>query len=69
MNWIPVTSSNVAAIAHERGNLYVRFKSGGEYEYLGVAKTHFDGLLSAASVGTYLNAYIKKGGYAYRRLK
>ena len=65
INWIDVESSNLAAVGYtpesetERATLHVRFKNGGEYNYLDVPQEHFDGLVGASSVGQYLNQQIK----------
>ncbi|EHO85181.1 KTSC domain-containing protein [Fusobacterium ulcerans] len=65
-----VSSSNVDAVGYDENtnSLYVRFLHGGTYVYYGVPKFHYDNLLSASSVGGYLDAHIKKGGYSYRRV-
>lgn len=70
MNFIDVSSSNVAAVGYddEQSVLGVRFLNGSEYHYFGVPRDVFDGLLGASSVGQYLNAYVKQGGYAYQRV-
>lgn len=67
---IPVTtSSTVAGYRYVSGDiLVVAFKSGDVYRYDGVEKDLADGLAAAASKGTYLNAVIKQGGFAYRKL-
>lgn len=67
LNWIPVTSSNLAAVAYDEpfARMYVRFKSNNRYAYEDVTPAVFNGLLNASSHGKYLDRYIKKGGYAY----
>lgn len=57
----PVSSSNVAAVGYdaEEESVYVEFLSGGTYAYRGVPEHEFENLLTAASVGTYLNRNFK----------
>ena len=70
MDYVPVTSSNVAAVAFDpdTNTLGVRFLNGSEYHYFGVPEEVFEALKSASSVGSYLNAAIKKAGYGYQRV-
>lgn len=62
-----VESSNVAAVGHNMGDLYVKFKNGSEYKYDNVPESEYQALLSAASVGKYLNSNIK-GSYSYTQI-
>lgn len=66
---IQVQSSNVEAIGYDAGHseLYVRFTSGDTYVYLNVDRSLYDDLLSAPSVGRYLNINVKSS-HGYRRL-
>ena len=66
MKWNLVSSSNVAAIAAEGNDLFVRFHNGGEYVYHGAAN-ELERLLGAGSVGSALNVYVK-GKYTYSRI-
>ncbi len=61
MQMIPVSSSNLVAVGYDDSSttLRVQFKSS-VYDYHGVPKSIFDGLLSAPSKGKYHHAYIKK---------
>jgi hypothetical protein len=70
MDYVPVTSSTVAAIAYDLGSntLGVRFLSGAEYHYYGVPEGVYQGFLSAPSVGQYLDQCVKKAGYSYVRV-
>lgn len=56
-----VTSSNVSAIGYDPDSqiLEVEFNNGSVYQYSGVPEYEFDGIISAASKGTYLNTNIK----------
>lgn len=66
MKWNLVSSSNVAAIAAEGKDLFVRFHNGGEYVYYGAAH-ELETLLDASSVGSALNIHVK-GKYDYSRV-
>lgn len=70
MEYQSVTSSSVAAIGYDpdANTLGVRFVHGGEYHYYGVGPDVFEGLKSSSSVGTYLDQYVKKAGYAFARV-
>lgn len=70
MDRIAVASSTIAAIAYSdaTSTLEVAFHNGSAYEYYGVPRNLFEGLRTAPSAGRYLNAYIVKGGFAYRRI-
>lgn len=61
MNRIAVTSSNVASIGYdsESMTLEVEFRSGGIYQYFDVPESVYQALMSASSVGQFLNANIK----------
>lgn len=55
----PVTSSNIASIAHDGENLYVSFKSGGTYRFDDVPAETFDAMCEAESCGKFFHANIK----------
>lgn len=65
----PVVSSNIASIGYDENNniLEIEFNNGNVYEYYDVPLHEYEGLMSADSKGTYLNANIKKGGYRYSK--
>ena len=56
-----VISSNISHVGYDEENkiLKIRFKQGGEYHYFGVPKEVHTQLLTAQSLGTYLNRNIK----------
>lgn len=56
---IPVTSSNLVSIGHEGTTLEVEFKHGGLYRYFNVPVDKYNALMSAESVGKFLNSEIK----------
>lgn len=65
-----VESSNLAAVGYNSDNqiLNIRFNSGSLYEYSGVPRPIYDGLMSAPSKGRYFNQNIKKAGYPYTQI-
>lgn len=66
-----VSSSDVSEIGYDfdTATLRIRFLKGGAlYDYYGVPEDVYMGLMSASSIGQYLNVYIKKGGYQYARV-
>jgi len=67
--WVSVSSSNVGSVGYNdlESAMRVRFLNGSEYEYDGVPRGVFEGMVGAASVGKYL-AYNVKGHYAYARV-
>ncbi|MCM1564797.1 MAG: KTSC domain-containing protein [Dehalobacter sp.] len=69
MNWIPVVSSNLSAVAYEPSTqtLYIRFRSSGSYAYFNVPESIYRGLMNAPSHGEYHAAHIKNH-YRYRKL-
>ena len=69
MNRIAVNSSNVEEIGYDSATqtLEVLFKKGNIYQYFDVPQTVYDNLISAGSVGEFLNKEIK-GNYRYARL-
>ncbi|PKL77867.1 MAG: KTSC domain-containing protein [Firmicutes bacterium HGW-Firmicutes-4] len=67
---IQVSSSNIAEVGYddEREIVYVRFLNNTLYNYKGVPKIEFEGLLSAPSVGSYLHRNFKNV-YPYERIE
>ena len=67
MHRTSVSSSNLASVGYDpdRRVLEVAFNHGGVYQYSGVPKSLYDGLMSATSHGSYFDAFVKKGGYSY----
>lgn len=58
MNFTPVSSSDIAAVATDRNDLVIKFKSGGIYKYVNAAK-EFNNLINANSCGKYFHHNIK----------
>ena len=65
-----VSSSNIASIGYDASDmiLEVEFLNGAIYQYYDVPQSVYDGLMSASSHGSYLDAYVKKGGYRYIKI-
>jgi hypothetical protein len=59
--WMPVSSSNVAAFRYNAGErvLQIKFHSGRIYGYKDVPENIVDGLATADSPGKFVNAQIK----------
>jgi hypothetical protein len=60
-------STSVEEIGYdaEAEEVFVRYREGGFYAYIGVPTVVWDELRAAPSTGTYVNQVIK--GYPYRR--
>lgn len=67
----PVRSSNLKAVGYSPKQmiLQVEFLNGSCYQYSGVPEYLYNGLMNASSHGKYLDAYIKKGDYNYKRIR
>lgn len=70
MNRQYVTSSHIVSIGYDPYNmiLEVEFNTGAIYQYYDIPQSIYDGLMAAESHGTYLAAYVKKGGYRYAQV-
>ena len=70
MEFIPVHSSSIRAVAYEGAQLLlqVEFQDREIYEYAGVPPAVFSQLLAAASIGGFFNAHIRNGAFACRRV-
>lgn len=69
MDRTPVDSSSLVSVGYspEVSTLEIEFHHGASYQYFAVPRHIFDGLLAAASKGTYFNEHIK-GLYPFRLL-
>jgi len=56
---IPVTSSNIKAVAHKDGALYVQFKGGKTFSYEDVRKETYRDLIISDSVGSFFARNIR----------
>jgi len=70
MNRTSVSSSNIASIGYDANSrvLEIEFLNGSVYQYSSVPESLYNGLMNASSHGSYFDSYIKKGGFAYRRI-
>ncbi len=68
---IPVRSSNISSIGYDARSeiLVMAFHSGAVYQYFGVPKHIYHGLMHAPSHGKYFDSHIKKAGYPYEQIK
>lgn len=71
MERTPVSSSNLQSVGYDSDEeiLEIEFYSGGVYQYFNVPPSRYEGLMSASSKGSYFDAYIKKAGYRYRKVR
>lgn len=67
LEWVQVVSTNLAAVAWDGEDLWVRFLDGRTYCYLRVPQDVYLGLLRADSKGQYLDRNVKKAGYEYTK--
>ena len=69
MKRISVESSNLRSVGYDESTetLEIEFSHGGVYQYFGVPKEVYEGLMSASSHGKYHAKYIKKR-YSYQRV-
>lgn len=66
-----VASSNISSIGYDQATqvLEVEFNNGSIYQYFNVSRGIYQGLMKASSHGSYLDRYVKKGGYDYRQIR
>ena len=66
----PVRSGNICAVGYEpeTRTLEVEFHGGGVYQYSGVPETVYQGLMRAASKGSYFHDHIKDR-YSFRQVR
>lgn len=71
MDRMPVSSSNIASVGYEQTTqtLEIEFLNGSIYQYLGVPLSIYSGLMSTRSYGSYLDQYVKKARYSYRKVR
>jgi hypothetical protein len=73
---MPVVSSQIAAIGYDAASceLVIRFRSSGRaepaiYSYAGVPLELAQGLIAAASPGSYFHQHIRHGHFPYCRVE
>jgi hypothetical protein len=66
-----VSSSNLRSVGYDPEELIleIEFHSGGVYRYFNVPLHKYEALMRASSKGTYFDAYIKKHGYRWRKIR
>lgn len=66
-----VSSSNIKSIGYDESTstLEVEFLNGNIYQYSNIPESLYINLMNADSHGEYLDAYIKKGGYRYTKVR
>lgn len=66
-----VNSSNVNSIGYdeESGVLEIEFKDRSVYQYYQVGKQIYFGLKNASSIGGYIDQFVKKAGYKYKKIR
>lgn len=71
MNRKPVISSNISSIGYDENSqiLEIEFSSGALYQYQNVPLSIYNGLMSATSHGQYFDAWVRKGGYSFIRVR
>ncbi|MBG0785621.1 MAG: KTSC domain-containing protein [Anaerolineaceae bacterium] len=71
MNRIHVTSSNLVSVGYDNllHTLEIEFTTGAIYQYFNVPEDIYHGLMNAPSHGGFFSAYIKKGGFSYRKIR
>lgn len=69
MNRMPVISTNLASVGYDANTmtLEVEFTNGSVYQYFDVPGTEYEALMSASSMGKYLNQNIK-ASYRYAQI-
>lgn len=55
----PVKSTNIAALAHHDGALFVKFNSGAVWKYAGVTPEAYQEMLTAPSIGSHFARFVK----------
>jgi len=65
-----LNSSNIISIGYDENLsvLEVEFKQGWVYQYENVPASVYNGLMQASSHGEFFDAYVKKGGYRFKRV-
>lgn len=64
MNWIPVSSRKIAAVAWQDNTLFIRFKNEAVYRYETVGKAEFNKFINASSLESALSQLDKRHPYS-----
>lgn len=70
MERVPVQSSNLSSVGYDPDTLTleVEFQHGGVYQYFGVPGHVYEGLIGAASKGSFFHQNIKMAGFANQKV-
>jgi len=70
MERTPVQSSDLASVGYDpqTATLEVEFLDSSIYQYFSVPESVYNGLMNASSKGSYLDQFVKKAGYQYRKV-
>lgn len=70
MKRVSVQSSNISSVGYDpaTSTLEIEFHHGGVYQYYGVPRRVYMGLMKAESKGSYFYQHIKLGGYPYKKV-
>lgn len=64
MNWMPVSSSRMNAVAWQDNTLFVQFKDGAIYRYESVSRIEFEEFINSPSLGSSLSRLDKHHPYS-----
>jgi hypothetical protein len=69
MNRVPVSSSDLRSVGYDETTklLEIEFHGGRIYQYYGVPRAVYEGLMQAASHGKYFHTHVKNA-YPYQRV-
>ena len=70
MERVQVNSTQLSSVGYDPATLTleVEFRKGGVYRYGGVFPETHEQLMAAESIGTFFNAVIRDGDFAYLRV-
>lgn len=70
MKRVSVQSSNISSVGYDPATsaLEIEFHHGGVYQYYGVPRQVYEGLMAAESKGSYFHHYIKLAGCPYKKV-
>jgi len=69
MKLTPVKSSNIKAVGHKDGVLYVEFKGGKTFSYEDVSETQYNEFIKSDSVGSFFARNIRNAHKAVEVLQ
>lgn len=66
LDWMPVPSSRMNALAWQDNTLFIRFKDASVYRYENVSRLEFEEFITSSSLGSSLSRLDKR--HPYRRI-